>query len=143
MWGIAAASFVAIFAFAVPFPAIVVGRRARGLARSEALAGRVRARRWPWRRRGRLWSGAHRRRHTHAAACVFSRARLVRVRGGLVLWAVALAVVAAVFGTSSTLTVMGWFFSKAALVTFGGAYAVLPYVYQGAVETHQWLSGRR
>jgi chromate transporter len=36
---------------------------------------------------------------------------------------------------------MGWFFSKAALVTFGGAYAVLPYVYQGAVETHGWLSG--
>ena len=36
---------------------------------------------------------------------------------------------------------MGWFFTKAALLTFGGAYAVLPYVYQGAVETHQWLSG--
>ena len=36
---------------------------------------------------------------------------------------------------------MGWFFTKAALLTFGGAYAVLPYVYQGAVETHGWLSG--
>jgi chromate transporter len=36
---------------------------------------------------------------------------------------------------------MGWFFTKAALMTFGGAYAVLPYVYQGAVEQHQWLSG--
>jgi chromate transporter len=36
---------------------------------------------------------------------------------------------------------MGWFFTKAALVTFGGAYAVLPYVYQGAVEQYQWLSG--
>jgi chromate transporter len=36
---------------------------------------------------------------------------------------------------------MGWFFTKAALMTFGGAYAVLPYVYQGAVETHSWLSG--
>ncbi len=35
---------------------------------------------------------------------------------------------------------MGWFFTKAALLTFGGAYAVLPYVYQGAVEQHQWLS---
>ena len=35
---------------------------------------------------------------------------------------------------------MGWFFTKAALLTFGGAYAVLPYVYQGAVDTHQWLS---
>jgi chromate transporter len=36
---------------------------------------------------------------------------------------------------------MGWFFTKAALLTFGGAYAVLPYVYQGAVEHYQWLSG--
>jgi chromate transporter len=36
---------------------------------------------------------------------------------------------------------MGWFFTKAALVTFGGAYAVLPYVYQGGVEQYAWLSG--
>jgi chromate transporter len=36
---------------------------------------------------------------------------------------------------------MGWFFTKAALLTFGGAYAVLPYVYQGAVEHYGWLTG--
>ena len=35
---------------------------------------------------------------------------------------------------------MAWFFTKAALLTFGGAYAVLPYVYQGAVEHHGWLT---
>src|SRR5258708_8816725 len=35
---------------------------------------------------------------------------------------------------------MGWFFTKAALLAFGGAYAVLPYVYQGAVEHYQWLT---
>jgi chromate transporter len=35
---------------------------------------------------------------------------------------------------------MGWFFTKAALLTFGGAYAVLPYVYQGAVAHYGWLS---
>lgn len=35
---------------------------------------------------------------------------------------------------------MGWFFTKAALLTFGGAYAVLPYVYQGAVSSYQWLT---
>ena len=35
---------------------------------------------------------------------------------------------------------MGWFFTKAALLTFGGAYAVLPYVYQGAVDHYQWLT---
>ncbi len=60
---------------------------------------------------------------------------------GLVLWGIAFAALTATFGVASTLAAMGWFFTKAALVTFGGAYAVLPYVYQGAVETHQWLSG--
>jgi chromate transporter len=46
----------------------------------------------------------------------------------------------AAFGWSGTLTQMGWFFTKAALLTFGGAYAVLPYVYQNAVEHYQWLT---
>ena len=45
------------------------------------------------------------------------------------------------YGWDGTLTKMGWFFTKAALVTFGGAYAVLPYVYQGGVEQYAWLSG--
>ena len=43
-------------------------------------------------------------------------------------------------GWQHTLTQIGWFFTKAALLTFGGAYAVLPYVYQGAVEHFQWLT---
>jgi chromate transporter len=42
---------------------------------------------------------------------------------------------------SNTLAQMGWFFTKAALMTFGGAYAVLPYVVQGAVEQFHWLTG--
>jgi chromate transporter len=45
------------------------------------------------------------------------------------------------YGWQGTLTQMSWFFTKAALVTFGGAYAVLPYVYQGGVEQYGWLSG--
>ncbi len=52
-----------------------------------------------------------------------------------------MAALVATQGWQGTLTQMGWFFTKAALLTFGGAYAVLPYVYQGAVEQHQWLSG--
>ena len=44
------------------------------------------------------------------------------------------------YGWNGALTQMGWFFTKAALLTFGGAYAVLPYVYQGAVEHYHWLS---
>ena len=51
--------------------------------------------------------------------------------GALVVWQ----------GWDSTLAQMGWFFTKAALLTFGGAYAVLPYVYQGAVEHFGWLTG--
>ena len=60
---------------------------------------------------------------------------------GLALWLLAMGVLIAAHGLHSTLTQMGWFFTKAALLTFGGAYAVLPYVYQGAVEHYQWLSG--
>jgi chromate transporter len=52
-----------------------------------------------------------------------------------------MAALVAAHGLHGTLAAMGWFFTKAALLTFGGAYAVLPYVYQGAVEQHQWLSG--
>jgi chromate transporter len=44
------------------------------------------------------------------------------------------------FGAASDLASMGWFFTKAALLTFGGAYAVLPYVYQGGVETYGWVT---
>jgi chromate transporter len=59
---------------------------------------------------------------------------------GLAIWALAITALAAAFGWDGTLTQMGWFFTKAALLTFGGAYAVLPYVYQGAVEHYQWLT---
>jgi chromate transporter len=44
-------------------------------------------------------------------------------------------------GWDGVVTQMGWFFTKAALLTFGGAYAVLPYVYQGGVEQFAWLTG--
>jgi chromate transporter len=60
---------------------------------------------------------------------------------GALLWLFPMGVLVAVWGWHSTLAQMGWFFTKAALLTFGGAYAVLPYVYQGAVEQFQWLTG--
>jgi chromate transporter len=72
----------------------------------------------------------------------FTRARLAKVLAvGLALWALAMGGLVAAQGWHGTLAQMGAFFSKAALLTFGGAYAVLPYVYQGAVEQHGWLSG--
>ncbi|MFM2168081.1 MAG: chromate efflux transporter [Verrucomicrobiota bacterium] len=58
----------------------------------------------------------------------------------LTLWWIPIFAIAAWLGWGSTQAQHGLFFIKAALVTFGGAYAVLPYVAQQAVETHGWLS---
>jgi chromate transporter len=142
MWGIAAAAFVAIFAFDTPFPAIVA---------AAALIGHFGARRWPQvftpggghgsatKSYGPALIDDHTPTPAHAR---FSRSHLAQVLAvGLGLWLLAMAALVATQGLQGTLTQMGWFFTKAALLTFGGAYAVLPYVYQGAVETHQWLSG--
>ena len=60
---------------------------------------------------------------------------------GLFIGCVVMTLLTMTYGWEGTLTQMGLFFTKAALVTFGGAYAVLPYVYQGGVEQYAWLSG--
>jgi chromate transporter len=65
---------------------------------------------------------------------------LIVLAVGLLLWCLAMLVLVGLQGAAGTLPQMGWFFSKAALVTFGGAYAVLPYVNEGAVEQHGWLT---
>src|SRR3546814_6642081 len=58
---------------------------------------------------------------------------------GCLLWLIPMAFLLGTYGWDHTLTQMGWFFTKAALLTFGGAYAVLPYIYQGAVGHYSWL----
>ena len=141
LWGIAALAFVAIFALDVPFPAIVL---------AAALIGHFGARRAP-----EVFApgGGHAGAQASAGPALiddttptppharYSRARLARVLAvGVGLWLAAMALVALTHGLESTLGHMAWFFTKAALLTFGGAYAVLPYVYQGAVEQYQWLS---
>ncbi|NVD98290.1 chromate efflux transporter [Massilia sp. BJB1822] len=71
----------------------------------------------------------------------FSGRRLLRTGlSGLLLAGAVWLLLAGVFGWRAPLAQMGWFFGKAALLTFGGAYAVLPYVYQGGVETFHWLT---
>ena len=60
---------------------------------------------------------------------------------GLAISGAVMMALTATYGWEGTLTQMGLFFTKAALVTFGGAYAVLPYVYQGGVEQYSWLTG--
>ena len=142
LWGIAAAAFAAIFAFDVPFPAIVL---------AAGLIGYFGAKRWP--QVFALGGGHGAALSGYGPALIdddtptppharFSRRQLAKVLSiGLGLWALGMAALILSQGWQGTLTQMGWFFTKAALLTIGGAYAVLPYVYQGAVEQYQWLSG--
>lgn len=141
LWAIAGAAFIAMVSGRVPFPAIVLGA---------ALAGAL---------TGRSQTGTGRPAHASAAVkartapaaidddtpvpphAVFGWTKLLSVTTvGIALWAVPMGALVATFGGNHTLTEMAWFFSKAALLTFGGAYAVLPYVYQGAVEHFGWLT---
>ncbi|MPY74375.1 MAG: chromate efflux transporter [Alphaproteobacteria bacterium] len=136
MYSIAAAAFVAIFFLDAPFPLIVaaaaivgfVGGRARpdlfvlksghgDAGDDDALDGE---------------RFAHTRPSLPRAAAVLA--------AGLVLWFGPIAALAASFGADHVFVVEGLFFSKMAVVTFGGAYAVLAYVAQQAVETYQWLA---
>ena len=141
LWAISVAAFVAIFAFAVPFPAIVIAAAVAG-----ALGGRYAPQVF-------AGGGGHGGvRTSYGPALIdddtptpeharYSLARLSRVLGiGLALWAAGSGALIAAFSWEHTATQMGWFFTKAALLTFGGAYAVLPYVYQAAVEQYQWLT---
>jgi chromate transporter len=141
LWGIAAAAFLAIFALGAPFPLIVL---------IAALIGHFGAR---WAPSVFSVGGSHGAAGSGFGPALidddtppppharFSRAGLLRVLLiGLALWLLAFALLLAHGGWQGSLTQMGWFFTKAALLTIGGAYAVLPYVYQGAVEQYQWLS---
>ncbi len=141
LWAIAGAAFVAIFAFQVPFPYIVLAAGLVGY-----VGGRVAPDRFA------VGGGHGSAGKSYGAALIddatptptharFTWGRFWRVLlVGLALWAVTLGALCGLVTWSGTLTQMGWFFTKAALLTFGGAYAVLPYVYQGAVEHYQWLT---
>jgi chromate transporter len=141
LWAISAAAFVAIFAFKVPFPYIVLAAGIIG-----AIGGRLAPARF-------ATGGGHGAAGKSYGAAIIdddtptpAHARFAWQRfvgftvAGLALWAGVLAWLYALHGWGGTLTQIGWFFTKAALLTFGGAYAVLPYVYQGGVETYGWLT---
>ncbi|MGP4092104.1 chromate efflux transporter [Streptomyces sp. KR55] len=135
--GLAVASFAALALFQVPFPVVIVAAGAAGwlIARWVAAVFKPAA-------HGSgddgpvplIPDGAlHHERP--------SRRRTARILlAGLLLWAVPVAAVAVLTGTGSVFTTQGLFFSGTALVTFGGAYAVLAYVAQQAVQTYGWLS---
>ncbi|QYK49340.1 MAG: chromate efflux transporter [Phycisphaeraceae bacterium] len=134
MVAVAGASFAALFFFRVPFPAVVIGA---------ILTGLIGAAMWP--ETFKPLSG-HKGKamgtDTHPllpddAVLPVSRSPLRAMRVAavwLVIWFAPLAIAAALFGPRSVITTSGLFFSKAAVVTFGGAYAVLGYVAQHAPE---------
>ena len=132
---VAVASFVSIFLLGVPFPFVVGTAVAIGLIGAQV-------------RPSLFEVGVGRELERRAAATVvvsdgvpepnLARSLLV-LAAGLAAWVGPLAAVAVWRGGAGTLADMGWFFSKAALVTFGGAYAVLAYVNQSAVGVFGWL----
>ncbi len=142
LWSLAALAFVAIFVFEIPFPYIVLGAGFIGY-----LGGRLMPAKFA------VGGGPHAADKSFGPALIddatptphHAKFRWGKLLGfsmvGIAIWAGTLGVLVVYNGWQGTLAQMGWFFTKAALLTFGGAYAVLPYVYQGAVEHYQWLTG--
>jgi chromate transporter len=141
LWIVAAAAFCAIFFFDAPFPLIVIaagllgylgGRVAPDVFATGAGHGAAKVAYGP------ALIDDHSPLPPHAR---FSWPKLWAYSlGGVAMWAIAMGMLLALLGWQHMLTQMGWFFTKTALLTFGGAYAVLPYVFQNAVEHYHWLT---
>ncbi len=145
LWAVAASSFIAISFLNIPFPWVVL---------AAALTGWLGQR---WVPRQFAAGGGHGAAKAHDAKnrtaliddstptpphARFKKLRLAKVLAvGVLLWLLPMGALILWQGWSGAVTQMGWFFTKAALLTFGGAYAVLPYVYQGGVEQFAWLTG--
>lgn len=139
MWAIAGLAFVLIFFFGVPFPAIIAGAALIGWA------GGLFAPAFFPAAAGHGASNAGTVIDDAAESPAHARPSLVRavkvILVSVLLWWTPLIAVGAWQGWHGTLAQEGVFFSKAAMVTFGGAYAVLPYVGQQAVAHYGWITG--
>ncbi|HSU11051.1 MAG TPA: chromate efflux transporter [Pseudonocardia sp.] len=135
---LAVAAFLALAVFAVPFPIVIA---------AAAVIGWLAARRIP----GLTSGGGHRTGDDAGPPPLIaddalhhrapSTPRTLRIlAAGLVIWTAPIGLVALLTGTGSVYTAQGLFFAGTALVTFGGAYAVLAFVAQQAVQTYGWLS---
>ncbi len=135
LWGIAGLAFIAIFFYKIPFPYIVLAAGVIGFIGSKFAPSKFVA------------GGGHGASNKEFGRAIIdddtpapkhAKFNLVRFilysTIGLLLW------VLVWLGLTGELKIMSEFFTKAALVTFGGAYAVLPYVYQGGVDQYGWLT---
>jgi len=142
LWGIAVAAFVAIFALHAPFPIIVLAAGIVSYVGGRYAPDKFKAGKGGGNRDkdfGPALIDDHTPVPRHAR---FSWARFRTVLVAFVgIWTLAIGGLTVAWGWEAVLTQMSWFFTKAAMLTFGGAYAVLPYVYQGAVDHHHWLTG--
>jgi chromate transporter len=134
MWLVAAAAFVAIYFFRVPFPMIIISAGVLGL-----LAGKISPLLIP----AIVETDAGSTIDREGALPIEAQPKLGRALRicaiSLLLWWLPIALAGIWLGTQHAIFREGFFFSKAAMVTFGGAYAVLPYVSQQAVENYHWL----
>lgn len=140
---LAAASFIAIFAFAMPFPAIIAAAGLLGYLRGRfsATTGAAGAHgnshtshSTPNGEEAATLLGEQTPRQAPAASHSLSIAALL-----LILWLAPIGALLALLGPDHVFSDIAVFFSKMAVVTFGGAYAVLAYVAQAAVNSHGWL----
>lgn len=137
-YAIAVLAFIAIFFFEVPFPLVVLAAGASGLA-----LNRIAAPAAPHAAGGatrpdtviEAMAAAGQLAHTKPSPARFVRVLLTCIA----LWLAPIALLTALFGSDSVFVTEAAFFSQAAMVTFGGAYSVLAYVAQQAVEVYGWL----
>lgn len=128
MYAVAAIAFISIFLFAVPFPLIVLAAGLVGFAGAKLRPGVF------------MRSGAQKKETAIGGPPISIRGTAGTAAVCLALWALPVAALYFTLGPDNVFTQQGLFFSKMAVVTFGGAYAVLAYVAQQAVEVFAWLS---
>ncbi|MBY0432404.1 MAG: chromate efflux transporter, partial [Rhodospirillales bacterium] len=135
--GVAGLAFLALFLFNIPFPLVVLAAALIGAAAARAGSPAFQAKANAVGGNGAIDSLLEEGVPLHARP---SRRRASRVAAtGLALWLLPVLALALLLGPEDTLSRIAIFFSKMAVVTFGGAYAVLSYVAQQAVEVYGWM----
>ncbi len=139
MTGLAAAAFIAIFFFQIPFPLVILSAALTGFARAR-FNPEIISQILPFSREG--LSRGDTLRYEDSETCALPPvARAIRIIVvSLILWFAPVLGFAVWQGNASIFVTLALFFSKMAMVTFGGAYAVLTYVAQQVVESYAWLS---